>query len=108
MFIGLSTAISQNYMSDQEAVTTLRIELNNITSDATVTVAPSNPSTFAYVQMLQRIYKHLGTAITNGTATSSSVRDAIQYARDTGMQAELVEGVFYESAFDDVTALLTN
>ena len=116
MFIGLSTAISQNYLSDQEAVSVLRTEIMNATNTTAASyqqVTPalfqtSNPQFYAYLEMIQGIYKHLGTAISNGSSTSSSVRDAILYARDRGIQASVVNAAFYNQAFDNVTALLTN
>jgi|GEM_PF-2764956 len=116
MFIGLSTAISQNYLSDQEAVSVLRTEIMNATNTTAASyqqVTPalfqtSNPQFYAYLEMIQGIYKHLGTAISNGSSTSSSVRDAILYARDRGIQASVVNAAFYNQAFDNVTALLSN
>jgi len=112
MLLGISATFSQNYMSNADALQTLRQEL--VTIKASLNVSPfvstspemfanSAPQFYADWFMIETIYEYLQDA-----GNTADVRDGIDGAKNRGIAQLLASSVYFNNAHATLTDLLTD
>ena len=110
--LGVSTSFSQDYMSNADALQTLRQELvtinTNLNVNPLVSTSPemfanSAPQFYANWYMIETIYNFLQEA-----GSAADVRLSIDGARDRGIAEFLASSVYFNNAHATLTDLLTD
>ena len=111
-FVGVSATFSQNYMTNAEALQTLRQELttiqNNLNVSPLVATAPqmfanTAPQFYANWFMIETVYNYLEEA-----GPAADVRNGIDGAKLRGIAEFLASSVYFNNAHSTLTDLLTD
>jgi len=112
MLLGISATFSQSYMTNDDALQTLRQELVTIQTQLNVSplvstapemFANSAPQFYANWYMIETIYEYLDEA-----GDAADVRNGIDGARERGISQFLASSVYFDNAHATLTDLLTN